>query len=1112
MKIVDGNKACSNIAYLFSEVCAIYPITPSSPMAENIDALSHSDKLNLYNSHPAVIEMESELGAAGAFHGALMSGSLASTFTASQGLLLMIPNMYKIAGEMWPGVIHCASRSLATHALSIFGDHQDVYAARATGFCMLASSSVEDAASLAAVAHLSAIKGSLPFIHFFDGFRTSHELNTIDEIDESELLKLIDKDALERFRKRSLNVDSNIMYGSSQTEDVYFQCMEARNTAYLNMPDIVNDYMQKVGVLTKKEYKPFNYYGSSRPKNVIVAMGSVCETIKRVIDYEMTMGNDSIGLIEVHLYRPFSSRYLKEVLPSSTKNMAVLDRTKEAGSVGEPLYLDVASALKGLDINIVGGRYGLSSKDTTPSHIKAVYNMLDSNIVNDFTIGINDDVTYLSLPEVNYNVPLDVQEFKIYGFGSDGMVGSSKDILNIINKETGKYVQGYFEYDSKKSGGVTISHLRISDNKISAPYYVQNPELVVVTKDKYFLRYDILRDIKDGGTLLVNTILNNTEFDRFLPLEIKNIIKEKHINVLLINAEKIAFENNIKGKISKIMEVNILNLLKIANAKDIVINSIKTKFASKGEDIVNNNINATLSALDKVNKFELITDDSDSSMNTENDIYDVMMNRKGGTLSVSDVLPISDGHLPCGLSKREKRAISSLTVKWNKEKCIECGLCTMVCPHAAIRAFNFKGDADGKLLIGKDGYSFKIGISNEDCSGCGLCASICPTHSLSLEEKVASSSDLFDKENDKLFSKGSIKGLCMEKPRFEFSGACAGCGETSYIRILTQLLQDKLIIANATGCSSIYGNSSPCTPYTIPWANSLFEDNAEFAYGMYISYKQKKDQIRNVISSSLDAVDTDTRKLFEEYLENEDDFDKTYKIKGLLDDNKIPKELSFLKDYIPARSIWAIGGDGWAYDIGYNGIDHILHSNENINILVLDTEVYSNTGGQASKATNKGAVAEFADYGKKTNKKDLFKIASGIENVYVASICLGANMMQTINAFKEAEEHKGPSIIIAYCPCIEHGISKGLGNSLNEAKLAVECGYTILMRSCNNHLIIDSAEPNFDKYHELLDNEVRFKSLKLKDASYAEDILQRQKGYAIKRYEYYKSMQNKNSQ
>ena len=1106
MKIVDGNKACSSVAYLFSEICSIYPITPSSPMAENIDYLTHTDKKNIFNDKPTVVEMESELGAAGALHGALLSGSLASTYTASQGLLLMIPNLYKIAGECLPGVIHVAARSIATHALSIFGDHSDIYSARMTGCCMLASSNVYDAQNLATVAHLSAIKGSLPFIHFFDGFRTSHELNTIKELPEEKLLPLVDKNALESFKKRALLGDLN--YGTSQTEDVYFQITESRNELYDKMPDIVNEYMTKINEIMGTSYKPFNYYGSENAKYIIIAMGSVNDTIKLVIDNEIKSGNNDYGLIEVHLYRPFSKKYLEQVLPKSVQKIAVLDRTKETGSIGEPLYLDVLSALKDKNIEIVGGRYGLSSKNTSPSDIKSVYDSLESKPQNSFTIGINDDLTHLSLPKTNYKISNDFEEFKIYGFGSDGMVSASKNMLSLLNESLGKYVEGYFEYDSKKSGGVTISHLRMGDNSINAPFYVTSPSLVVVTKDVYFERYDMLSGIKDNGTLLINTIKNETELNDYLSSSIKKEIISKNINVKIINAQRIAYENHLNGKISKIMEVNILNLLNVPNAKKMVINSVKKAFMTKGEDVVNNNINAINASLNEIKDVKIIESFAKEE-NEEKDIYTLINNRKGENLSTSDVKMFSNGGIKCGLSKYEKRDVSMLTPKWNIEKCIECGACNIVCPHSVIRPFITKDKSLGKPLLGNDEYNYFVGISNKDCTGCGLCVGVCPTKALTLETDVTPTDELFNTyENPSLYPKNTIKGVSLTKPLFEFSGACAGCGETPYIKLLTQIVGEKLVIANATGCSSIYGGSFPSTPYLVPWANSLFEDNAEFAYGIYTSYKQKRNRIKDIISNSINSYSEKEKDACLNLLLNFDNYEITNNFAKNMDDLTLPKELYDLKEYIPKKSVWAIGGDGWAYDIGYNGIDHILHSNENINILVLDTEVYSNTGGQASKSTKVGAVAEFADFGKKTSKKDLFKIAMCAPNVYVGSICLGANNVQAIKTLTEAENHNGPSIVICYCPCIEHGIKGGMCNSINEEKLAVECGYTLLMRYKDNKLYLDSKEPNFDKYEDFLNNEVRYNALKIKDNSLANKLLNIQINNAKERYNYYNKIKN----
>ena len=1104
-KIVDGNNACSKIAYYFSEVCSIYPITPSSPMASNIDALTSTNLLNIFNDKPRVLEMESEAGAAGALHGALLSGSLASTFTASQGLLLMIPNMYKIAGEMVPAVIHVAARSLATHALSIFGDHQDIYATRGTGFCMLASSNVFDAQNLAAVAHLSAIKGSLPFVHFFDGFRTSHELNTIEELPEKELLSLVDHDAINKYKDRCLNVGKKYQYGMAQNEDIYFQCMEARNKFYDAMPDIVNEYMQKINKIMSTDYKPFNYYGASDAENIIVAMGSVTDTIKEVV---AKMGN--VGLIEVHLYRPFSKKYFLDILPSTVKNIAVLDRTKEAGSSGEPLYLDICSILQGKNINILGGRYGLSSKNTTPSDIYSVYKMLEENPKNNFTIGITDDVTNLSLEKRNIEIKNDNKEIKVVGFGSDGMVSASKDLLKILHAKKDLYVQGYFEYDSKKSGGVTISHLRYGRDKINEPYYVTHPEITVVTKDIYFRMFDIIDNLKENGTLLINTIKNESDLLRLLPTKVKNSIYKKNIKVYYIDAENIASKNNLKGKISKIMEVLILNLLNVEDATSMLEDSIKKSFVTKGEDVVNNNILAMYEALSNLKELKINHEYNETISIIDDSVISMINERKGNEIPVSKLIDYACGRFPGATTNNEKRNISNIVPKWLPENCIQCGMCVLSCPHAVIRAISNEDEVEGIPFIGNDGLKFAIKISEKDCTGCGVCASVCPgkksIKALEMIEKVEKTNIDFETiKSINPLPKTTIKGVALERPLFAYSGACAGCGETPYIKLLTQLLGEKLVIANATGCSSIYGGSTPSTPYSIPWANSLFEDNAEFALGIHISYKQKRDRIKHIMEETINSVDEDIKELFTRWLENENNFEITKDVKEKLQDKLIPKELNDLIDYVPARTIWAIGGDGWAYDIGYGGLDHVLHSNENIKVLVLDTEVYSNTGGQASKSTKLGAVAEFANFGKRTAKKDLFKIASCIPNCYVASISLGANMMQAIKVFNEAEAHDGPAIIIAYSPCIEQGIKTGMTTSSEEQKLAVECGYTILMRYDGTYHI-DSKEPDFTKYETFLNNEVRFNALKIKDEKLAQELFKEQKENAIKRYEYYKKI------
>ena len=1121
-KIIDGNKACADVAYLFSEIASIYPITPSSPMAAEVDVLSHSGKKNIFNDKVSVVEMQSEAGAAGTMHGALLAGSLATTFTASQGLLLMIPNMYKIAGECLPAVIHVAARTLATHALSIFGDHSDVYATRATGFCMLASTNVEDANHLGAVAHLSAIKGSLPFLHFFDGFRTSHEVNKIKELEDSDLIKLVDFDKVHEFKRRMLNVGANIQKGMAENEDIYFQSVEARNKLYDEMPDIVNNYMQEINKLTGKDYKPFNYYGSSLATSIIVAMGSVCDTIKLVVDDLVNKG-EKIGLIEVHLYRPFSSKYFMNILPETVEKIAVLDRTKEPGSMGEPLYLDVCSILKDTDIKVVGGRYGLSSKNTTPDQIYSVYKMLKNGLKNNFTIGIVDDVTNLSLPKEEYQINLKAQEIKIFGFGSDGMVSTSKDIMKIVGSGTDKYVQSYNQYDSKKSGGVTICNLRISDQQINAPFYVTNPGIVVVTKDEYLFKFDMIDDIKDNGIFVINTTKRVDELNSFLPNKVKKIIKEKNVLLYIIDADKIALDAGIKGKISKIMEMIILNFINYPDAINVVSHSIEKQFATKGDEVINANKEAIKKALDNLILADVNFDVVDEVINIKRNIFDEINARRGDLLSVGDLLKYRDGTFPCGLSKNEKRKTSTLVPKWNSEACIQCGQCSIVCPHAVIRPIVHKDKENGIPMLGKPEYNYEIVVSEADCTSCGLCINTCPgkngVKALSFgeynQEKQDRAQYLFEnyKNPDNLFPKFTIKGSQFIKPKFEFSGSCAGCGETPYIKLLTQLFGDKLIVANATGCSSIYGGSVPSTPYTIPWANSLFEDNAEFGYGMLLSYNMMRNRIEKIMINNIDNVSLEVKELFNEWLNNKEDFDITNDIKNKLNNLDIPKELRDLILYIPARSVWTLGGDGWAYDIGFGGIDHVLSSGENVNILVLDTEVYSNTGGQASKSSRIGQVAQFADMGKKTAKKDLFKIAMGYPNCYVANVSLGSNFMQTIKAFKEAEEHNGPSIIIAYCPCIEQGIKGGMINATNEQKLVVDCGYTSLMRynPVEDKLYLDSREPDFSKYELLLNNEVRYNSLVKKNPEMAKEILELNKKEAMKRYEYYRKLSEEKS-
>ena len=1108
----DGNEACVRASYLFTEVAGIYPITPSSPMPELIDRWTLEGKKNIFGEVPKVTEMQSEAGAIGLCHGVLQTGVLATTYTASQGLLLMIPNMYKIAGEMFPFVMHVAARSLATHALSIFGDHQDIYLARGTGFCMMASSSVQDAYNLALVSHLSSLESSLPFLHFFDGFRTSHELNSISVLEYDDIKKLVPNDKVLEFRGRALNNEKPVTRGTNQNGDIYFQEMESRNKFYDNVPDTVNEYMAKINELAGTNYKPFNYYGDSNASKVIIAMGSICETIKETIDYL----NGDIGLVEVHLYRPFSDKYLLEVLPSSVEKIAVLDRTKEAGSEGEPLYLDVVSSLRSKNIYICHGRYGLSSKDTTPGMIKSVYDMLD-NPRDEFTIGILDDVTHLSLDYEDINVTNNT-EVLIYGYGSDGMVSASKSLLSIMGDE--KYVQGYFEYDSKKSGGVTCSHLRFSNKPIRSTYFVHNPEVVVISKDTYLSTFDAITSLKLGGKLLINTSMSDDNLlDALNPY--KSFLKENQITVYKIDADYIARSHNLGRKISMIMEKGIFKLLDLVDedkATKKLEDYIMKKFGIKSEEVALNNIKA----LNDVDLTLVELDDMEEELSFSCDnIYEALSHRMGNSLKVSDFKGFEDGsfeHL-----EPEMQNISEFVPAWINENCIQCSMCSLVCPHGVIRPFLLNEEEYSsapdyvkercKPAVGVKDYYYIIGVSAKNCTGCGVCVNTCPgmrgNKALVFEKLKESKNDLiFDylvnnvssKNN---FKKETIKGSQLVKPKFAFHGACAGCGETAYIKLLTQL-SDNLVIANATGCSSIYGGELPNLPYSVAWANSLFEDNAEFGYGILMGYENGKNMVRNYMMNHKD-------ELFDKWLSNSNDYNVTKEIYEKIDYEKHPR-LKELKNYIVSKNVWAIGGDGWAYDIGFGGIDHVLSSGSNINILVLDTEVYSNTGGQASKATPEGMVAEFAASGKKNFKKDLARIAMAYPDVYVAHVSLGANMMQTIKAFNEAINHEGPSIIIAYCPCISHGIKKGMGCSVEEEALATKCGYFPIFRydGSKDEFSLDSPNPDFSLYDEFLNNQTRYSMLKTVNPDKAEEMLKLNKEAAMKRFEFYKSLVNKN--
>ena len=1104
---VDGNEACAHASYMFTEVAGIYPITPSSPMAEKIDKWSAEGKKNIFGNTVKLAEMQSEAGAIGMVHGSLQAGLLTSTYTASQGLLLMIPNMYKIAGEMLPCTMHVAARTLATHALSIFGDHSDIYATRSTGFCMLSSSSVQDAYYLALISHLSAIKSSLPFMHFFDGFRTSHEINKINVLEENEIKDLLDKEALQKFRNKALNIHNPVTRGTNENPDIFFQQTEARNKYYDKAIDNVVYYMDKINEIAGTDYKPFNYYGHKNAKKVIVAMGSVCETIKETIDFL----EGKIGLIEVHLYRPFSIKNLLEVLPKSTKKIAVLDRTKEQGG-SEPLYLDIVNALKNTNIEIVGGRYGLSSKDTTPGMIKAIYDMLDYP-KNNFTIGIDDDVTHLSLEYQNLNTTNN-NEILIYGYGSDGSVSAAKSIIELVGDNTNKYVQGYFEYDSRKSGGVTVSHLRFSEDKIRSTYFVNNPKLVLITKESYLEEFDPITNIKENGILIINTNKEEKEILKALN-PYKKLLKEKNIKLYTINAYELAKKHSLGNKISMIIENVIFyltNLLNYEEATSYMEEYINKKFSKKSKEIVDKNINAIKEVTNYLK--EVTLDNEEEELNLKhNNIYETIKGRKGNLLKVSDFNENPDGTF--NYTKAKRNALSEQTPKWINENCIQCGMCSMVCPHGVIRPFLLNKEEYEKAstsikekcveAIGTKDHYYIIGVSDENCTGCGVCINTCPgkkgEKALTFD-KIAINED-FDYlvnniQDKKLVKKETIKGSQFVKPKFAFHGACAGCGETAYIKLLTQLFGNNLIIANATGCSSIYGGSIPDLPYSIPWANSLFEDNAEYGYGIMYGYEVGRNKIKEYMEENSD-------ELFDIWLNNYNDYEVTKEIYNKIDYEK-HETLKELKNYIIKPSVWAVGGDGWAYDIGFGGIDHILSSGDDINILVLDSQVYSNTGGQSSKATPKGAVAQFAASGKKTSKKDLARITTSYPNVYVAQINLGANMMQTIKAFEEAEKHNGPSIIIAYTPCIAHGIKGGMSESVNMEALATKCGYFPIFRYDGKTFTLDSKEPNFDLYEEFLENQTRYSMLKAVNKEKAEELLKQNKENAIKRFEYYKNL------
>ena len=1133
----DGNQAASHIAYMFSEVACIYPITPSSTMAEYVDEWAANGLKNMFGEEVKVVEMQSEAGAAGALHGALQAGALCSTFTASQGLLLMIPNMYKIAGELLPAVFHVSARTVAAHALSIFGDHSDIYATRQTGFAMLASGSVQEVMDLSAVAHLTAIKSRIPFVNFFDGFRTSAEVQKIEVMEMDDIKKLVDWKAIQAFRDKALNPEHPVSRGTAQNPDIFFQAKEAINKFYEPVADIVASYMEEINKITGREYKPFTYYGDPGAENIIVAMGSITDTTKETIDYLAERG-EKVGLISVHLYRPFSARYFFDVLPKSVKKITVLDRTKEPGANGEPLYLDVKEMFydRAERPEIFGGRYGLSSKDTTPSMVMSVYeNMKLKEPKNLFTVGIVDDVTFKSLPvlpEINVCCT-GTYAAKFYGLGSDGTVGANKNSIKIIGDTTDKYCQAYFAYDSKKSGGITTSHLRFGDKPIRSPYLVNTPDFVACHVPSYLEKYNMLKGLVRKGTFLLNSIWDVEETKHRLPDHMKKYLAENKINFYIINATQIAEELGLGTRTNTIMQAaffKVSEVIPYEKAEKEMKKAIEKTYGRKGEDVVQMNY----SAIDRgsaVTRVEIPAEWAEIKVEAkkdDRDIPDFIRNvmepvnaMNGDDLPVSAFSGREDGTFPAGTSAYEKRGIAVNVPEWQPEECIQCNQCSYVCPHAAIRPFLLTEEEANnapegtRTIQGIPGalkaFRFKIQLSLYDCTGCGNCADVCPSKKKALImkpfETQTAEGDRWTYMHEKVGYKDTVvdkfvnvKNSQFAQPLFEFSGACAGCGETPYIKAITQLYGDRMIVSNATGCSSIYGGSAPSTPYTsnkktghgVAWANSLFEDNAEYGYGMELGSSKIRARLALRMEGALAAgsVSEETRAAFEEWLAERNSAEASRaasaKVVAACEKNKseVTDEILSLKQYLVKKSHWIFGGDGWAYDIGYGGLDHVLASGEDVNVLVLDTEVYSNTGGQASKSTPAGAVAKFAASGKKIRKKDLGLMAASYGYVYVAQVAMGASNSQFLKAVKEAEAYDGPSLIIAYSPCISHGLRDGMGRTQEQQDVAVKAGYwhlyrynPLLEKEGKNPFTLDSKEPDWSKFQEFLNSEVRYTSL-----------------------------------
>ena len=1158
LKTMDGNAAAAHVAYAFSEVAAIYPITPSSPMAENMDEWVSQDRTNIFGEKVKIVEMQSEAGAAGAVHGAIAAGALTSTFTASQGLLLMIPNMYKLAGEQTPTVFHVAARCVATHSLNIFGDHSDVMGCRQTGFAMLASNSVQQAMDLAAVAHLSAIGGHLPMLHFFDGFRTSHEQQKIETWDYEDLKEMVDWDALKAFKDNALHPNHPHTMGSAEQPETFFQHREACNVVYNETPDLVNSYMEKVNAKIGTDYKPFNYYGAPDATEVIVAMGSVCECAEEVIDYLNAKGK-KVGIIEVHLYRPWSNKYLFNVLPKTVKKIAVLDRTKEPGGLGEPLYLDIVAAVRGTEFEdclICGGRYGLGSKDVQPGDVLAVYeNLWSDSPKKEFTLSIYDDVTNLSIhgsenPDV---APKGTKACKFWGLGADGTVGANKNSVKIIGDHTDKKAQAYFQYDSKKSGGVTISHLRFGDEPIKSTYYIKQADFVACHNSAYLYKYEMVQDVKPGGFFLLNCVWNDEELEEHLPGQVKRYIAQNNIQFYTCDAVSLAKEIGLGARrTNSILQAaffKLANIIPIDEAVGYMKDAIKKTYGRKGQNIVDMNCAAVDAGIAHVHKVEVpeawknVADDAPApalvgrdKVHTDflNDILVPTGNLTADNVPVSKFLTTANGMMPAGTAAYEKRGIAADLPHWNMKNCMQCNWCSYVCPHGVVRPFvmteaEAEGVADTATMKGAKEYKFTLGFSLMDCTGCGSCAEVCPARNKAItmapadDEYMHEAQAKYDHlykdidEKEVPFKDDTVKGSQFKTPLMEFSGACPGCGESPYAKLITQLFGDRMFIANATGCSSIWGASAPSTPYTVnkegkgpAWANSLFEDNAEFGFGMATSMNARRNELKSAAERLYDVIG-EPAKAWVAAMNDAKQAEVTgdallAAAEKIADKNEDAKYVVDNKDMLIKPSMWIFGGDGWAYDIGYGGVDHVLASGENVNIMVFDTEVYSNTGGQSSKSTPIGAVAKFAASGKSVKKKDLAQIAMAYGYVYVAQIAMGANPEQTLKALREAEAYDGPSLIIAYAPCINHGIKAGMNKSMLEMKKAVRSGYWDLLRynpalaaEGKNPLSIDSAAPT-ESYRDFIMGEVRYNSLGLKFPERAEELFEKGEEMALDRY------------